>query len=112
MIAAEPDLTDWCAVTDVLHRWHFGADGACAYSYSCASPTPTTSSRSPYIERLTTPRPPTATFGADHVSRRARRCRCSAQFRGLPCSSGKATRTTWSYMATATAAAVARRQRQ
>jgi len=51
MIAAQPDLADWRAITDVLHRWHwarkplaatinilsvalydlFGADGACAY---------------------------------------------------------------------------------
>jgi squalene monooxygenase len=52
MIAAEPDLTDWHALTDVLHRWHwarkplastinilsvalydlFGADGACGFA--------------------------------------------------------------------------------
>ena len=54
MIAAEPNLADWHALTDVLHRWHwarkplastinilsialydlFGADGACSVRFS------------------------------------------------------------------------------
>ena len=53
MIAAEPNLADWHALTDVLHRWHwarkplastinilsialydlFGADGACVCAF-------------------------------------------------------------------------------
>jgi squalene monooxygenase len=74
MIAAEPDLTDWHALTDLLHRWHwarkplastinilsvalydlFGADGACGIATTSLMLTSSRAGTDEYLANLRT----------------------------------------------------------